>query len=108
MSAGSSLSPSVWHRSDLSHSFKPQDTVEVWSHLNVFHWHDFVVTRDSVTGIPDRNGSGRDAWREGVARADVDSIRLLHQRPAQSFVAAAVGVAVVAAILVVTFDSNIP
>jgi hypothetical protein len=52
------------------------DRVRLWTHDRVVQWHAVLVTRDSISGIPDQVSQGCDSCRVTLPTSAVDSLRV--------------------------------
>jgi|SRR5688572_20658649 len=48
--------------------------VRIWTHGQLVRWHGVSMLIDSITGIPYDEKLDCDSCRQGIARADVDSV----------------------------------
>ena len=88
-------------RTDAPPPVDPDDPVQVWSHERLLMLYGVRVWSDSVTGRKSRPECGRSPCRVTIARADVDSVRVVSGTDAGAgsfalgFVVGLVGVVVV-------------
>ena len=52
------------------------DRVKLWTHTGVQQWHAVLVTRDSISGIPDTAPSQCDSCRVTLPTSAVDSLHV--------------------------------
>jgi hypothetical protein len=52
------------------------DRVRIWTHDSVLQWHAVLVTRDSISGLPDNISQQCDSCRLTLPTAAVDSLRV--------------------------------
>lgn len=52
------------------------DRVRLWTHNGVLQWHAVLVTRDSISGIPDTVSQQCDSCRLTLPTSAVDSLRV--------------------------------
>ena len=68
----------AWHRRDTALEQAPSATrrVQIWAHGRGYDLHGLVLRSDSVFGVPYWKPSNCDSCRIGLARQDVDSLRV--------------------------------
>ncbi len=52
------------------------DRVRLWTRDTVMQWHAVLITRDSISGIPDKRPELSDSRRVALATSEVDSLQV--------------------------------
>ena len=67
-----------WHRLDTGLDQLPStpSRVQIWTHGHAYDLHGLVFRSDSVFGVPYWKPARCDSCRIGIARRDVDSVRV--------------------------------
>lgn len=81
VAAGCASAPGVyWMKEDIHpvavRGDRRLDRVRLWTQDSVVQWHAVLVTRDSISGIPDQGSQGCDSCRVTLPTSAVDSLRV--------------------------------
>jgi hypothetical protein len=81
LAAGCASNPGVhWLKEDIHpvavRGDRRLDRVRLWTHDGVLQWHSVLVTRDSISGIPDTVSPPCDSCRVTLPTSAVDSLHV--------------------------------